>query len=243
VRRGALGAVQLATRAGWAWVWAPTHDRLLKIVPEGGGPVNSVALSRDGKDLLIGTGYYPLSGADSVASLERWTLDPEPSFQAGPRLLGAAVDCMDWNPHTGTIAALLGATSQDRGYLVLLDETDLQIGEVFEIEFAHSSSIRLSPGAEWIAFVHRKGVERRDLSDFSFRERVLEVSADTSGAHISDTASHVLLSNGHLYSMASNERIDLPELPGVAAVAFGPRDLIYGLTGKGLLRAWQTSTR
>ena len=77
---GSPARCAVATRAGWAWVWLPKNERVLRIAPQAGGPVNSVTLSRDGKDLLIGTGYYPLSAAPSVARVERWTLDPEPTF-------------------------------------------------------------------------------------------------------------------------------------------------------------------
>ena len=124
---------------------------------------------------------------------------------------------------------------------MLLDEADLQIREILETGFAHSSAIRLGPEGERVVFVHRHGVERRHLSEFTFRERFFEASEDISHAHISESANHVLLSNGHLYSVASSETIDLPKLPDVAATAFGPQGIIYGVTGEGVLRTWQTS--
>ncbi len=244
----------VASRFPWACVWTPDEDRIDLIDSVSGNQVNCVALSEDGSEMLIGTGWYPLDGRSGESVIEHWVLDPVPTCLAQQRLIGTAVDGIDWNEATDTVAVAMGAACQTRGYLALLQADDLRIRDIFETELSFVSCLRVSPWGDTLSVVHSSGVYRYELPDLRVAAQTVSLPGGSYQCAINPSGDLVLLTEGTLspreatdgkvhrvsvYDETLDDALELPDSGDVAALCFGAGETAFGLTGAGVLRKWR----
>lgn len=131
-----------ATRGGYAAVYDLDRKRLEKVYPQGGGTVNSVAFSRDGRFLAIGTGFYALSSDRQPPRIELWApKEGSPEYLNFVALPGVCVDSIAWTADGDLIACSTGMLSQNHGFIAQLDAQSLRPVSFFETSWATSDRL------------------------------------------------------------------------------------------------------
>ena len=131
-----------ATRGGYAVAYDLDGKNLEKVFPQGSGTVNSVAFSRDGRFLAIGTGFYALSSDRQPAHIELWALgNGPPEYLTFVALPGVCVDSIAWTADGDQIACATGMRSQNQGFIAQLDARSLRTSSFFETSWAMSDRL------------------------------------------------------------------------------------------------------
>lgn len=236
------GRFAVATQAGWACLWELDSDSPAYIHPEAYGSVNAVALSPNGNQLAIGTGYYVLNPhGDSMAMVELWDLEAsEARCVASIRLPGIVVDRLAWAPDESMLVAVTGARTQDRGHLAILNPRHLAIAEITETTSPMCRKIHVDPVADRIVLLLRGQIEVRSASN-PWEVHHVEKSANRIRDFdvTTEDSSLVVLTDGRVLSLEGDLDRQLTPLEECTTVVSLPDGRIVGVSGKGVVRIWR----
>lgn len=227
----------VATRAAWGAIWRRGSTECTQVNPTIGGPVNSVSVSSDDAVIAIGTGYYVLGGSDSVPAVELWSDDGETCL-ASRRLPGVVVDRLAWVVDPPQLLAAVGARSQDRGFLAVLDRWSLEIIDIFETASCFVSCLSDLPGSGRIWVVYRDRVEIRCSEDPRELRWSWKPNEKINGAAVDRDREMVLLASGHCIDVRQRSVEEVEPLAGCRGMDARPGGGFFGLSESGVLRTW-----
>lgn len=232
------------------FIWPLDGERVTAFEVATEYPASSVAYTADGRELVIGMGFYPLNPArHSRAHVEKW------HFEAGravhcmtAALPGVCVhSIMAWDERM--LVAASGNREQSRTYIEVLDRDTLRAESQWTIETEFEPIIGAYEG---LLIVGRQRVWAYDLAR-SCRERDVKprwtwngamTEAQTGSPVIDGRNGLLLLPTGDLLDCESGSWLNRLALPrGVRALTAMSSGGFGAITDKGLFRRWVAADR